>query len=186
MKMLYKNGWICYKVITLCKNFPMVKRSALFSLNPFSISYLGVKVTGRGTPQMNLHHSGENRPGKLLWMLSRRIYTLLEAMMISIWDGRLYVKKETNHCWSTVTSSIPYTQSWVSETLSGPWFSSTTMSYTGTSKHRWISWKYTQWESIIDMKSKSSINSSSWVSRSSGLQICHNTIMEKTTLMKTK
>jgi hypothetical protein len=68
--------------LLLCqKIFSMVKRSPLCSLNPFPMSNLGGKVTGRGTPWMNLCHLGENPPGKPLWMPSRRSSTLLEAMM---------------------------------------------------------------------------------------------------------
>jgi hypothetical protein len=42
------------------QKFSTVKRSPSRSLNPFPISELGGKVTGRGTPQMNLHYLGEN------------------------------------------------------------------------------------------------------------------------------
>jgi hypothetical protein len=40
-----------------------VKISPSCSLNPFPMSELGGKVTRRGTPWMNLHHSGENPLG---------------------------------------------------------------------------------------------------------------------------
>jgi hypothetical protein len=52
----------------------------------------------------------------------------------------------------------------------------------GTSKHRWISWTSPHWELLIDMQSKLRRNSSSGVSGSLGLKICHNRSMEKETL----
>jgi hypothetical protein len=61
-----------------------MKISPSHSLNLFPMLNLGGKVTGRGTPQMNLHHSGKNPPMKPLWIPSRTSSTLLEAMVISI------------------------------------------------------------------------------------------------------
>ena len=103
-------------------------------------------------------------------------------MMTNTWDGQLCVRKETWRCWSTPTSFIHCAKSWVSNTSSDIWFWSTTVVYTGTSKQRWISWKYPHWELLIDMQSKLSRNSSRRVSGSSGLKICHNKSMAKETL----
>jgi hypothetical protein len=43
--------------------FPTLKISPSLSLNPFPMSDIGGKVTGRDTPHVNLHHSGENPLG---------------------------------------------------------------------------------------------------------------------------
>jgi hypothetical protein len=78
------DAYALWKVITLSKNFLIVKISPSCSLNPFPMSKLGGKVIGRGTLKMNLHQSGENPPGWTLYILSRRSSTMLEAMMTSI------------------------------------------------------------------------------------------------------
>jgi hypothetical protein len=51
--------------------------------------------------------------------------------------------------------------------------------YIGTSKQRWIYWTSPNWEMLIDMESKLRRNSSSRVSGSSGLKICHKKSMAK-------
>jgi hypothetical protein len=54
--------------------------------------------------------------------------------------------------------------------------------YIGTSKTKWISWRYHHWELPIDMLSKSRKNLGARTNRSSSLQICNNQSMKKTTL----
>jgi hypothetical protein len=112
------------------------------SLRSSPMSKIGGRLFVRKRKQRNLHYLQSHPLGVLSWMLLRNNTSLLEFMMTYIQDGPHYDKKGTKQCQSSPMSSIPFTPSWLSKTLSNIWCSSTTTVYIYTSRHKWILWTY--------------------------------------------
>jgi hypothetical protein len=99
------------------------------------MSNIGGNIIGRYIMKTNLWNSGQDPLWWTLLIPSKRSSTLSENMMTNTLYRQLFVRKETRRCQSTLTSSIPYAQIWVSETLRKTWLCSTTVGIIGFEQH---------------------------------------------------